>query len=438
MKIAGKLMTMISLMVILAGCQAESLDASKEESRMPGESRIIVATDIHHLAASLKDDGEAFANFVAAGDGKLLQYTNELMQVFVSNVKEEEPDAVIISGDLTNNGEKASHREMADYLAEIEKAGIPVFVIPGNHDLRNPFALGFEGDSRKRVESVEVSEFLEIYQNFGYGEALSRDPNSLSYLVQVNEDLALLMVDTNKYKHNLEIGVPNPSGEVRQGTLEWMKEAASLQDGEMIAVMHHNAMPHSEMFIENFVVDNSQEVLKALQEIGVSVVLSGHIHIQDLARDEETGIHDLTTTAMSVYPQRYGKLLLSEEAYQYETKDLTVEPYAKNTGWTDANLMAFSSFSKEDFRTRAENMILDRLSKEIPEVDRQAMAKVMGALNLAYFAGEEADLVDEIKAMEGFKALLESTDGFMQVYVKSILLDQTNDNQIIIQREEVK
>ncbi len=66
------------------------------------------------------------------GDGKVTNYIWEITDAFVEEVLNERPDAVILSGDLSYNGEKASHIELAEKLSKIEDAGIPVLVIPGN------------------------------------------------------------------------------------------------------------------------------------------------------------------------------------------------------------------------------------------------------------------------------------------------------------------
>lgn len=60
----------------------------------------------------------------------------------------------------------------------MEKDGIQVVVIPGNHDINNRNAASFDGRSRQMAEAVSANEFAEIYNDFGYDEALSRDPAS--------------------------------------------------------------------------------------------------------------------------------------------------------------------------------------------------------------------------------------------------------------------
>ena len=92
------------------------------------------------------------------------------------------PQAVILSGDLTFNGEKLSHQKLAQKLRRLTEAGIDVWVIPGNHDLNNSAAASFSQDQARRVESVSAAEFSAIYQNLTNRKAISQDPNSLSCL----------------------------------------------------------------------------------------------------------------------------------------------------------------------------------------------------------------------------------------------------------------
>ena len=45
------------------------------------------------------------------------------------------PDLVVISGDLTQRARRAQFKEAARFLARLEGAGLPLVVVPGNHDI---------------------------------------------------------------------------------------------------------------------------------------------------------------------------------------------------------------------------------------------------------------------------------------------------------------
>ena len=85
---------------------------------------------------------------------------------------------MIISGDLTLEGEKLSHEAFAQKLGKLEDHGIPVYVIPGNHDINNPKAASYKGAEVIPATRTTPEEFATIYRDFGYDEAISRDPAS--------------------------------------------------------------------------------------------------------------------------------------------------------------------------------------------------------------------------------------------------------------------
>ena len=129
--------------------------------------RIFLMTDPHFLGNELYDEGTASASVRNLRDGKEVVYTDEIMMAFVDTALTEKPDAVIVAGDMTFNGEKASHLEFTEIFRPLSEAGIPVYVIPGNHDLRNPFSRAFIGDAVYHAATVETSDFEEIYADFG-------------------------------------------------------------------------------------------------------------------------------------------------------------------------------------------------------------------------------------------------------------------------------
>lgn len=46
-----------------------------------------MATDIHFLARRLTDHGNAFNTFVKSGDGKRLNYNEEIVDAFILDIK---------------------------------------------------------------------------------------------------------------------------------------------------------------------------------------------------------------------------------------------------------------------------------------------------------------------------------------------------------------
>ena len=195
----------------------EDIPVQEEEPYRP--PRIILATDLHYQSHKMDDGGKAFQKFVSECDGKVVQYIPELMDAFIEQVLRERPDALVLSGDITMNGERVNHQELSQKLSKISDAGIQVAVIPGNHDINNNHAALYVGEEKTQAESITPQEFYELYHSFGYDQAVSCDPASLSYMLPLDEKNSLLMLDTCQYEPENMV-----EGMVREETLSWAEE----------------------------------------------------------------------------------------------------------------------------------------------------------------------------------------------------------------------
>ena len=338
---------------------------------------LFVATDLHYLAPALTDHGPCFERSITLGDGKVMAYSEELVEAFVTQVIDRHPDALILSGDLSFNGERASHGALADKLARVEAAGIPVLVIPGNHDLNSRNAVRFVAESYERVDSVTAEDFRAIYQPFGYDGALSRDSSSLSYVVGVSEDLRILMVDVNTSD------LPGAAG---PQTLAWIEEqlAQARQDGcRVIAVSHQNLINHSDLLTSGFNIVNANVLRMRYADAPVLCNLSGHIHMQHMSVTN-AGIWDIATSSLAVAPNQYGVLTVSERGLSYRTEAVDVSAWAVSKGLSDPNLLDFSDYSEDFFKTNARRQALAVVAQdECPE----QLADFFADINAAYFAG---------------------------------------------------
>ncbi|MEG0774309.1 metallophosphoesterase [Clostridium sp.] len=378
------------------------------------EVTFFVATDTHYLASDLTDNGEAFQTFVNEGDGKQLTYIQEIMNAFENDIEKKNPNVLVISGDLTSNGEKKGHLEFAKRLEEIEKLGTSVYVIPGNHDILNPYARRFEGRNQYKTDYISPKDFSNIYKNFGYKEAISKDETTLSYLAAPSEEVWLLMLDTAKYENNIDLGHPELNGRIASETLNWIKQCSDLaksKDAEIIAVMHHNLLNHSSNITKGFTIDNSEEVIELFKQCDINLALSGHIHLQDIKSNEdvEKPIYDIATGCISVYPQKYGILKYSRnDGINYITESVDVEGWSKEVGIVDENINNFNKTSKTFYGDRLYSKIMSRLAITdlYTEEELNLMADTYRTLYLRYYEGMREIATEEIKNSPGFKLWL--------------------------------
>ncbi len=423
---------------------------------------IQVASDIHHLSPSLRNENAVFQTFLDSGDGKLLAYSTEIleamrdmMQIGSSDVPlapeaTQAPDVLLITGDLTTNGELETHLWLKKYFESIEAMGTEVFVIPGNHDINNPYATDFSSGSQRRVDTVSADAFQKIYRDFGYEQAFSRDPASLSYAVRLTDSLYVLMLDTAKYEDNFTLGYPVMEGALRPETLTWISEvreqikAESAGNANIITASHHNMIAHSPVHSEGFVVDNATESVEVLNALGTTLNFSGHIHIQDIVEDEAAHFKDIATGSLLQYPQTFGVLNITESSnvsssssaltsLTYETHWVDVEAYAKRMEIKNPDLLHFKSYAEATFKAQSSAMIGDRLDEMYTTTEIQAMSEVLAELNSRYFAGMDSQDKETILTSEGYKLWNDSELGFFKLYVQSMLLDEADDNYLYLE-----
>ena len=257
-----------------------------------------VATDLHYLSSSLTDGGTFFTDLVKNADGKNMFYIEEITESFVATMIQEKPEILILSGDLTFNGEKQSHLDLEQKLEKIKENGTQILVMPGNHDIDRSSAAGFFGDSYELVDTVSKEEFAKIYQDYGLQESIEKDDTSLSYLYRARKDLWILMLDSNSHGTN----------EISDQTFSWIEEIlkdAKEQDIQVLAVSHQNLLAHNPYFTEGFLIDRSQELEALYEKYDVMANLRGHIHIQHI---KDSGLPEILTSALPVSPHHYGIL----------------------------------------------------------------------------------------------------------------------------------
>jgi len=268
--------------------------------------KIMVISDIHLLAPSLIDGGQA-ARQLEKSDMKLVTFSNLIMQRMVDDIIKAKPQLLLISGDLTFNGERASHEQLVKHLQRLENSGIKTLVIPGNHDVMCPYSKQYKGDEPTAVANVTSEEFATIYAHYGYGNNSQRDPNSLSYICEPLPGLMILGIDSNIYTQSGDTEIVyHTNGTVKPQTLEWIKQQldnAKSKGKRVIAMMHHHLVEHIDgetQLLPNYIASNHDKVQQVLRDGGVKVVFTGHLHITDAATDN--GITDISTGSASSYP----------------------------------------------------------------------------------------------------------------------------------------
>ncbi len=389
---------------------------------------IVIATDIHYLAKELTDFGSAFQEMDRNEDGKMASYVWEITDAFLNQVIDRRPQILILSGDLTLNGERASQEALAQQLKRVEDAGIPVVVIPGNHDINNAKACSFIGEDRVPAEPTSPEQFARIYEEFGYGEALSRDPASLSYTYQLTDGTWLLMLDSCQYEDDALVG-----GMIRGETYQWIDEVmeeAWNQERKVIAVSHHNLLDESRIYEEDCTIEHSEELERKLDEWGIGLFLSGHLHVQHYKTSQRYAIDEIVTSALCVSPCQYGVLqFFGPENYYYATEVTDVTDWADQKSNPDRNLQDFGqyadAFLQEIFYNKARHELE---GKGLSPDEIRSMAEIFAMLNVRAVGGRAYEIKDYVMATPYYE-LWQQYDrtSILCMYMNEILEDAVVD-----------
>ena len=328
------------------------------------EVRIMLISDPHVMGPGLLvSEGEAWerANYY---DRKLNDYSRAIFDEIIAVALQENPDLFLISGDLTKDGEWLSHQYVAEKLYELKAAGIQALVIPGNHDLGTVNAYYFDGPLIHNAETIRSSQFAEIYKDFGYGADVERESSTLTWCCEPVDGLVLIGIDTGQDGSPL-------NGVISHATYEWVQQRAltATKTGKQVVVMMHHALfPHVTNAEEvsstyavklgmpngdgNYTYYSYSTLRNHLADAGVGVVLSGHVHASDIAKDANKDltrtIHDISTATCAAYPNPYRLLTINDD----ETMSIRTHYVTELPGVED-----FQSLAKERMMAGLKNLV---------------------------------------------------------------------------------
>ncbi len=353
--------------------------------------RFVHLTDIHVFPQEWAQ-GATYQKYIE-DDPKLLKESQEIFLTALEKVRSLKPDFLILSGDLTKDGEIASHEWLAQKLGELKDLGIPSYVIPGNHDLNNPDAVRYFDDRTERVPTASPEDFARIYAGHGYDKSLDRDAASLSYLVEPVPGLWLLALDSCVYENNFRDKVPYTGGRIRPQTLKWMENILLRAQGEgkaVIAMLHHppnEQWKNRERYMKDFVLEHHREITRVLTAYGVPLVFSGHTHSQDITlirHEKGFPLYSVVTGSTVSYNNAFRLISLDAEAARIESFFITDIPSFTREGRSFAQISRDFSYSGVDIIARK---TLNRFGIGKEEADR--IAPRVAEAFLAFWAGDE-------------------------------------------------
>lgn len=196
------------------------------------------------------------------------KHNPHLSELVLGDIRELEPDLVILSGDFTLRGRMSEYEQAHAY---IERIPAPVLSIPGNHDQPlHPSAL-FERLGRP----------MKRYQRFIHGQTDTTFARGDLFVVGLNDNRPIL-----------------PGGFWSGRQRRWIANelAGSPRDAYKIIVTHHHLIWVKPRPLG---VWNAAEKLAWLARQGVELVLNGHTHVPLARKTPQGPVIAQAGTAMS-------------------------------------------------------------------------------------------------------------------------------------------
>ena len=167
------------------------------------------------------------------------QFQPEVFETVVKEVNELNPDVIVITGDLTNEGLMKEYKKCKLLLTKFNTKKI--ISISGNHDYRNTGYL--------------------LFKKFFPFETVN----------ELDDDVVLVTVGTARPDRN--------NGEVGYRQNLWLERTMKkYKDKVKIVAMHHHLIPIPDTGSDEITVVDAGDVLRTVLDTQVDVVLCGHKH----------------------------------------------------------------------------------------------------------------------------------------------------------------
>ena len=395
---------LLVMIIICASCAKDQLlnspakmhDNVNSSNIFSPKIKIAVVSDIHYLDLSLMPDNPETNLYFQADmckDRKLTELSDPIFKNVISELISEKPDVVLITGDLANRGELASHETVKNFLQQLEDEGIKVYVIPGNNDINNSKSLSYKSSPPVKVANINKDKFVSLYNNFAYNEALYRDANSLSFICQPCNGLWILGIDA----------VTSGSGAINSATMTWISEKmveANKNNITVLAMMHYGILEHytGQNGLEPLIKDSQANAI-ALMNAGIRLVFTGHYHANDIVDyvNEGKTLSDIETGSLVTPPSSYRIMTLDDNFIKIDTRRIT-DVVSELTGDMD-----FLTYSDINITKRVNGFFSYYLPLLFPQYTNEQAAFAAPYLTnglKAYFAGDEKISPAEINSIK--------------------------------------
>lgn len=323
-KLIAVLIAFVMLFVTLMATTASAL--TKTSGSSAGELKVMSLSDTHILPENMIADTEDYQTALNM-DVKMLTQSIAVLDAQLAQVRKNKPDVLLISGDLTKDGELEAHKLMAKKLKALKKdlPKLKIYVINGNHDINNSNGQNFNTADGKAVAAATTSpsQFKSIYKDVTYGDSSivatftpssGKQAGQMSYVARPKKGYTVIAIDSCRYSSdNTDSGENGheTSGQISDELEAWVLKqiaAAKKRGDTIIGLEHHNLVPHftTESVIQPmFLINDYENLATEYADAGMHYIFTGHMHAQDVSKlvtDNGNDLYDFETGSSITTP----------------------------------------------------------------------------------------------------------------------------------------
>lgn len=289
--------------------------------------------------------------------------------------KDRDTSTVIITGDLTNHGDKNSHTEVRDLLCEFTQKGGNPFVVSDTHDYPY-FDIYTIDENGKRKPDVHLprEEVVKMYYPYGRDKGFDSFTDDTTYIAEILPGLYYIAMG---YDLVSEDGNHSPS--FSDEIMAWVKghvEKVREKGGIVICSTHWPIItpsPAYDVMGKGNTFVNGEKRIRELADMGVRLFFSGHTHIQcmkEVVSDKGNKIYSVQTSSLSGYPPKMRKITIDTEKGTVDIRTIDIDLPELNLG------VSFTEYARRGFFGIIESIPYNM------EHDVEALVKTEGGITL--------------------------------------------------------
>ena len=261
--------------------------------------------------------------------------------------KDEDTNTVIITGDLTNHGERYSHDEVTALLKEVTEKGLDPYVVTDSHDYPDFDVHDIDENGNKVLftDHLQREEVVPMYYPFGRNKGFDTFSDDTTYIAEILPGLYYIALG---YDYDPEGRGPVFSDEL----MAWVKdhtEKIKAKGGTVICSTHRPIVapsPAYEIMGKGNTFFGGEKRAKEFADMGIRLFFNGHTHIQcmkEIISEKGNKIYSVQTSSLAGFPPKMRKITIDTDKGTADIRTIDLDLPDLDLG------MSFTEYARKGF-----------------------------------------------------------------------------------------